>query len=167
MRQARIGVDIGGTFTDLVLLDSDGQVFFAKVSSTPAAPEEAVLTGVAQILAQAGLGGGAGSEGLHGTTVGANTLLPKGGAKTGLITTKGFRDVLEIGRVRTPTMFDFTWSKAEPLVARRFRRERRTRRRRTVRRHVFQCRAVRSRRELRLVPDVRQRRHHGHRVLHL
>lgn len=123
MRQARIGVDIGGTFTDLVLLDSDGQVFFAKVSSTPAAPEEAVLTGVALILAQAGLEVGAVSEVLHGTTVGSNTLLQKVGAKTGLITTKGFRDVLEIGRVRTPTMFDLTWSKAEPLVARKYRRE--------------------------------------------
>lgn len=123
MRQARIGVDIGGTFTDLVLLDSDGQVFFRKVSSTPAAPEEAVLTGVTQILDQAGLGVASVSEVLHGTTVGSNTLLQKVGAKTGLITTKGFRDVLEIGRVRTPNMFDLTWSKAEPLVQRKYRRE--------------------------------------------
>lgn len=123
MKQARIGVDIGGTFTDLVLLDSDGQVFFTKVSSTPAAPEEAVLTGVDKILGQANLGVEAVTEVLHGTTVGSNTLLQKVGAKTGLITTKGFRDVLEIGRVRTPTMFDLTWWKSEPLVSRRFCRE--------------------------------------------
>lgn len=123
MRHARIGVDIGGTFTDLVLLDSEAQVFFAKVSSTPAAPDEAVLTGVRQVLSQAGLDVKDVTEVLHGTTVGSNTLLQKVGAKTGLITTKGFRDVLEIGRVRTPTMFDLTWSKAEPLVSRRFRRE--------------------------------------------
>lgn len=123
MRKARIGVDIGGTFTDLVLLDSEGQVFFTKVSSTPPAPEEAVLTGVAKILEQAGLAVGDVTEVLHGTTVGSNTLLQKVGAKTGLITTKGFRDVLEIGRVRTPTMFDLTWSKGEPLVERRFRME--------------------------------------------
>jgi N-methylhydantoinase A len=123
MRHARIGVDIGGTFTDLVLLDDDGQAFFAKVSSTPAAPEEAVLTGTQLILEKAGLDVDAVTEVLHGTTVGSNTLLQKAGAKTGLITTKGFRDVLEIGRVRTPSMFDLTWTKADPLVARRYRRE--------------------------------------------
>lgn len=123
MRRARIGVDIGGTFTDLVLLDDDGRTAFAKVSSTPAAPEEAVLTGVKLILEKAGLGVEAVTEVLHGTTVGSNTLLQKAGARTGLITTKGFRDVLEIGRVRTPSMFDLTWTKAEPLVTRRFRRE--------------------------------------------
>ena len=123
MRRARIGVDIGGTFTDLVLLDDDGRASFAKVSSTPAAPEEAVLTGVKLILEKAGLGVEAVSEVLHGTTVGSNTLLQKAGARTGLITTKGFRDVLEIGRVRTPSMFDLTWTKPEPLVTRRFRRE--------------------------------------------
>jgi N-methylhydantoinase A len=60
---------------------------------------------------------------LHGTTVGSNTLLQKAGARTGLITTKGFRDVLEIGRLRTPRMFDLTWDKPAPLVARRYRRE--------------------------------------------
>lgn len=123
MRRARIGVDIGGTFTDLVLLDDAGGVFFAKVSSTPAAPEEAVLTGVQLILDKAGLGVDAVTEVLHGTTVGSNTLLQKVGAKAGLITTKGFRDVLEIGRVRTPSMFDLTWSKAEPLITRRHRCE--------------------------------------------
>jgi len=123
MRKARIGVDIGGTFTDIVLLDSDGQVFLAKVSSTPAAPDEAVLAGVTAILEQASLSVDAVTEVLHGTTVGSNTLLQKVGARTGLITTRGFRDVLEIGRVRTPTMFDLKWSKAEPLVSRRFRRE--------------------------------------------
>ncbi|WP_336618916.1 hydantoinase/oxoprolinase family protein [Mesorhizobium sp. WSM4962] len=116
-------MDIGGTFTDLVLLDSEGQTFFTKVSSTPAAPEDAVLTGTQLILEQAGLGVSAVTEVLHGTTVGSNTLLQKAGAKTGLITTKGFRDVLEIGRVRTPSMFDLTWTKAEPLVTRRYRRE--------------------------------------------
>ncbi|MFC7397368.1 hydantoinase/oxoprolinase family protein [Chelatococcus sp. GCM10030263] len=123
MRRARIGVDIGGTFTDLVLLDDDGKVFFAKVASTPDAPEQAVLTGIAQILETAGLGVGQVAKVLHGTTVGSNTLLQKVGARTGLITTRGFRDVLEIGRVRTPTMFDLSWSKPEPLVARRHRRE--------------------------------------------
>lgn len=123
MASARIGVDIGGTFTDLVLLDDKGNVTFTKVSSTPAAPEEAVLTGVKRILEQAGLTTADVSEVLHGTTVGSNTMLQKVGAKCGLITTKGFRDVLEIGRVRTPTMFDLSWDKPVPLVERRYRLE--------------------------------------------
>ncbi|MFO1142891.1 MAG: hydantoinase/oxoprolinase family protein [Amaricoccus sp.] len=123
MRRARIAVDVGGTFTDLVLLDDAGRVSFAKVPSTPSASEEAVLTGVKLVLGRAGLGVEAVREVLHGTTVGSNTLLQKAGAKTGLVTTKGFRDVLEIGRVRTPTMFDLTWTKPAPLIARRFRRE--------------------------------------------
>jgi N-methylhydantoinase A len=123
MASARIGVDIGGTFTDLVLLDDKGYVTFTKVSSTPAAPEEAVLTGVQRILEQAGMDTSDVTEVLHGTTVGSNTMLQKVGAKCGLITTKGFRDVLEIGRVRTPTMFDLSWDKPVPLVERRYRLE--------------------------------------------
>jgi N-methylhydantoinase A len=123
MASARIGVDIGGTFTDLVLLDDNGQVTFTKVSSTPAAPEEAVLTGIDRILEQAGLKTADVAEVLHGTTVGSNTMLQKVGAKCGLITTRGFRDVLEIGRVRTPSMFDLTWDKPVPLAERRYRLE--------------------------------------------
>lgn len=120
---ARIGVDIGGTFTDLVLADGAGAVFHRKVSSTPAAPEAAVLEGVAAIIADAGLDPADIAEVVHGTTVGSNTLLQKVGAPTGLITTRGFRDVLEIGRLRTPSMFDLQWEKPQPLVARRHRRE--------------------------------------------
>lgn len=123
MRSARLSVDIGGTFTDLVLLLSDGTTYSEKVSSSPAAPEDAVVTGMDLLLAAAGLATAAVSEVLHGTTVGSNTLLQKVGARCGLITTKGFRDVLEIGRLRTPGMFDLSWDKPEPLVARRYRRE--------------------------------------------
>jgi N-methylhydantoinase A len=123
MRKARIGVDIGGTFTDVVLLDNKKQSFFTKVSSTPARPEAAVLTGVRQIAETAGISLKEITEIVHGTTVGSNTLLQKVGAKCGLITTKGFRDVLEIGRVRTPTMFDLSWEKPVPLIARRYRKE--------------------------------------------
>ena len=60
---------------------------------------------------------------LHGTTVGSNTILQRTGARTGLITTRGFRDVLEIGRIRMPDMFDLTWDKPKPLVPRRHRLE--------------------------------------------
>lgn len=120
---ARIGVDIGGTFTDLVLSDGQGRTWFGKRASTPAQPEQAVLTGIVDILHRAGLEPGDLAEVLHGTTVGSNTLLQQSGACTGLITTKGFRDILEIGRVRTPDMFDLQWDKPAPLVPRRLRRE--------------------------------------------
>ncbi|HEV7247391.1 MAG TPA: hydantoinase/oxoprolinase family protein [Shinella sp.] len=121
MRTARIGTDIGGTFTDLVLLDNLGQTFYAKVSSTPSDPGEAVLTGIRQLLETADLDVGSVTHVLHGTTVGSNTLLQQQGAKCGLLTTRGFRDVLEIGRLRTPVIFDLLWDKPEPLVARRYR----------------------------------------------
>lgn len=121
--RARIGVDIGGTFTDLVLTDTSGRLYHRKVTSTPSAPEKAVLTGVAAIIKDAEIEAGRIAEVVHGTTVGSNTLLQKLGAATGLITTKGFRDVLEIGRLRTPGMFDLQWEKPEPLVRRRHRCE--------------------------------------------
>ncbi|MDB5506375.1 MAG: 5-oxoprolinase ATP-hydrolyzing [Devosia sp.] len=121
--QARLSVDIGGTFTDLVLLRDDGVSFSCKVSSTPAEPEEAVITGMRLVLAEAGLEPATLSEVLHGTTVGSNTLLQMAGARCGLLTTMGFRDVLEIGRLRTPGMFDLSWDKPRPLVERRYRLE--------------------------------------------
>jgi N-methylhydantoinase A len=120
---ARIGADIGGTFTDLVLSDGRGNTLIDKRASTPDRPEVAVLEGIASLLRRAGLAPGDLAEVLHGTTVGSNALLQKAGARTGLITTKGFRDVLEIGRVRTPDMFDLQWDKPVPLVPRRLRRE--------------------------------------------
>ncbi len=119
----RISVDIGGTFTDIVVLAEDGRLTHAKVSSTPVRPEAAVLDGIAAQLRAAGFEPAAVTEVLHGTTVGSNALLQKTGARCGLITTRGFRDVLEIGRVRTPTMFDLSWEKPEPLVPRQFRHE--------------------------------------------
>ncbi len=120
---ARIGVDIGGTFTDLALSDGEGGIWYHKCASTPDRPEVAVLDGIRDLLRLADLTPSDLEEVLHGTTVGSNTLLQKQGAKTGLITTKGFRDVLEIGRVRTPDMFDLQWEKPIPLVQRRLRRE--------------------------------------------
>lgn len=123
MPDVRVGVDIGGTFTDLVLVSGNSRAQFLKVPSTPERPEEAVVTGLSAILGEAGCEPDDVTEVLHGTTVGSNTLLQKAGARCGLITTKGFRDVLEIGRVRTPGMFDLTWRKPEPLIRRRWRVE--------------------------------------------
>lgn len=121
--RARLGVDVGGTFTDVVLQMPDGRLLVSKVSSTPEDPGLAVREGVTAIMQEAGLAPERLAEIVHGTTVGSNTILQRKGAKTGLITTRGFRDVLEIARIRTPGMFDLTWEKPEPLAPRRYRRE--------------------------------------------
>ena len=121
--RVRIAVDIGGTFTDIALLTDAGLIHQSKISSTPADPSIAVVEGVAQLLAELSIDPAAVAEVLHGTTVGSNTILQRKGARTGLITTRGFRDVLEIGRIRMPDMFDLTWDKPAPLVPRRHRLE--------------------------------------------
>jgi N-methylhydantoinase A len=118
-----VGVDIGGTFTDIVLCLPDGTVRVSKVSSTPQDPGLAVVTGLTALLRTAGVAPDEVTEIVHGTTVASNTILQKTGAVTGLITTRGFRDVLEIGRVRTPDLYDLTWEKPAPLVPRRRRLE--------------------------------------------
>jgi N-methylhydantoinase A len=119
----RIAVDIGGTFTDIALLTDDGLIHQSKISSTPDDPSIAVIEGTAQLLTELSIKPSAVAEVLHGTTVGSNTILQRKGARTGLITTRGFRDVLEIGRIRMPDMFDLTWEKPKPLVPRRHRME--------------------------------------------
>ncbi|MBS7789474.1 hydantoinase/oxoprolinase family protein [Roseococcus sp. SDR] len=124
---ARIGVDVGGTFTDVVLALPGGRIVVNKTTTTPQDPGEGVAAGIAAVIAEAGLAAGQVTEIVHGTTVASNTILQKAGARTGLLTTQGFRDVLEIGRIRTPGMFDMTWRKPEPLVPRRWRLEARER----------------------------------------
>lgn len=118
-----IACDIGGTFTDLVVQTGEGVPHVRKVASTPDAPGRAVVTGLHALLADLGLTLADVGEVVHGTTVGSNIILQKKGPKTGLVTTFGFRDVLEIGRIRTPNMFDLTWDKPLPLVPRRYRLE--------------------------------------------
>src|SRR6185295_12043574 len=90
---------------------------------TPDDPSRAVVTGLAVLLDELGIAAAHIEEVLHGTTVGSNTILQRSGARTGLLTTRGFRDVLEIGRIRMPDMFDLTWEKPKPLVRRRHRME--------------------------------------------
>jgi N-methylhydantoinase A len=119
----RVAVDIGGTFTDIALLDARGLIHQSKVSSTSDDPSRAVIDGVRALLEELRISPSWVAEVLHGTTVGSNTILQRRGAKTGLITTRGFRDVLEIGRIRMPDMFDLTWDKPKPLVPRRHRLE--------------------------------------------
>lgn len=112
-------VDVGGTFTDLVLLDREtGHVTFAKTATTPDAPS----TGVRNAMERSGLVTADAYTFFHGTTLGLNSLLEQKGAPTGLITTRGFRDALEIGRLALP-MYRLDWEKPAPMVARHLRRE--------------------------------------------
>ncbi|MFQ5829131.1 MAG: hydantoinase/oxoprolinase family protein [Candidatus Methylomirabilia bacterium] len=119
----RVGIDIGGTFTDLVFLAEDGQVIRGKVLSTPEDYSRGIAAGLRTLFAEKGLRGSAIAEVIHGTTIATNAILERKGATTGLITTAGFRDVLEIRRLRMPNLYDLFWEKPEPLVPRHRRLE--------------------------------------------
>ncbi|MGI8420731.1 MAG: hydantoinase/oxoprolinase family protein [Gaiellaceae bacterium] len=115
---SRIGVDVGGTFTDVILQRADGSATIRKLLSTPPNYDAAVVEAVV------GLGDGSTVTGVvHGTTVATNAVLERRGAATALVTTLGFRDVLELRRLRIPQMYDPFWRKPDPLVARRLRFE--------------------------------------------
>ena len=120
----RVGVDVGGTFTDFTLLnEGNGQVLFYKVSSTPADPSEAILLGITEMLAHHGVDAkDVGFIG-HGTTVATNLIIERKGDKTALITTAGFRDVLEIGRQTRPHLYDYQVHNPPALVPRALRFE--------------------------------------------
>ncbi|MEW5725995.1 MAG: hydantoinase/oxoprolinase N-terminal domain-containing protein, partial [Thermodesulfobacteriota bacterium] len=109
-KTARLAVDIGGTFTDFFLLGPDGAAHTKKVLSTPEDYSLAVVKGAAELLQEARVRPEAVREVLHGTTVVTNTCIELTGARVGLITTKGFRDVLEISRGRMPRLYDLTWA---------------------------------------------------------
>ena len=118
----RIGIDVGGTFTDLFLLDeASGRVVRHKLPSTPDQPHLAPISGIREILELAG----ATHEDVRfiglGTTVATNAILERKGARTGLITTAGFRDLLEIGRQKRPHVYDLFALKPTPLVPRELR----------------------------------------------
>ena len=120
----RIGVDIGGTFTDLVLLDTrDGRLRNGKVLTTPHAPEQAVLEGVRGLLARHGVAPDQVRHVIHGTTLVANALIERRGVPTGFLTTQGFRDVQEIGTELRHDTYDLFMRRPEPLVPRRLRLE--------------------------------------------
>jgi N-methylhydantoinase A len=115
---SRIGVDVGGTFTDVILQRGDGKATIRKLLSTPPNYDAAVVEAVA------GMTDGANVEGVvHGTTVATNAVLEHRGALTALVTTAGFRDVLELRRLRIPHMYDPFWRKPPALVPRRLRFE--------------------------------------------
>ena len=120
----RIGIDVGGTFTDFTLLrEADGRVSSHKVPSTPRDPSQAIGQGIAELLAMHGIVPNEVGHIGHGTTVATNLVIERRGAVTGLITTKGFRDVIEIGRQVRPHLFDYSVVKPPPLAARAHRIE--------------------------------------------
>ncbi|SDC31890.1 hydantoinase/oxoprolinase family protein [Belnapia rosea] len=117
----RVGADIGGTFTDLVAISDGGALRTKKVSSSTGDYGRAIVEGLAMLFAEAGFAAGEVEEVLHATTVASNAILEHKGARTGLITTEGFRDVLEIRTLRMPRLYDLRWEKPAPLVPRHLR----------------------------------------------
>ncbi len=122
-RSYRVGIDIGGTFTDIVLLDQDDVILTKKISSTPDDYGRAISEGIESLLEENAIAPDQVDEVVHATTVAANAVLEGKGARTALITTEGFRDVLEFRRVRVPELYNLDYVKPAPLVPRQLRRE--------------------------------------------
>jgi N-methylhydantoinase A len=115
----RVGVDIGGTFTDLVILDERaGEVLTLKVPSTPHDPSQAVLNAVRRVRSEFGIDLSQVTQFTHATTVACNTILEATGARTGLLVTEGFRDLLQIQRHKRYRLFDLAYKKIPALVPR-------------------------------------------------
>jgi len=113
----RLGVDTGGTFTDLCALDeSSGNLVVTKVPSTPSNPALAVIAGIDKLIEGKGIVPEKVRFLIHGTTVATNALLEHKGAKTALITTEGFEDVLYIGRQNRPRLYHFQARRPKPVV---------------------------------------------------
>jgi len=123
MTRYRVGVDIGGTFTDIVFLGEHGERLTKKVSSTVDNYATAIVDGLCELIREQSFEDAEIVELLHGTTVASNAILELKGARTGLITTKGFRDVLEIRTLRMPRLYDLSWTKPPPLIERHLRVE--------------------------------------------
>ncbi|MDX6424539.1 MAG: N-methylhydantoinase, partial [Gaiellaceae bacterium] len=116
----RLGVDVGGTFTDLIFYDDEtGEIRVGKEPTTPAAPEEGVLAAIAAAVPDDRLQ--VAQYFLHGTTVGLNSLLTRTGAVVGLLATRGFRDILELARGDRAEPYNLFWRQPPPLVPRRLR----------------------------------------------
>src|SRR5437764_10768159 len=108
----RIGIDAGGTFTDFVVLQDDGQLESFKIRSNPSAPAKVILEGIARAAQSRKV------EVVHGSTVATNALLERKGVRTALITTAGFEDVIQIGRQNRPELYNLTPQLRVPIVPR-------------------------------------------------
>ena len=116
----RLGVDIGGTFTDVLLMEEDsGRLVALKVPSNRQNPEDAIIAGLEQLHSRHGIAASDIAYFSHGTTLGVNTLLERDGAEVGLLTTKGFRDILELRRLRLPRANDLFHPRPRALAPRR------------------------------------------------
>src|SRR5437016_6662916 len=103
LHPVRIGIDVGGTFTDATMLDANtGRLYSAKAFTTPADRSQGVIDAIQSVLRDSAIAPASVREIVHGSTTGTNALIERTGAKTGLLVTAGFRDVLEIGRVMRP-----------------------------------------------------------------
>src|ERR1700759_4331886 len=115
----RIAVDIGGTFTDATLIDEEtGRVSIAKTLTTPSDPSEGFMTAVERALSDASLAASDVGFVVHATTVATNAIIEGKVARSGFVTTEGFRDLLEIARQVRPSLYDTRFEKAKPLVPR-------------------------------------------------
>src|ERR1700752_3075586 len=110
----QIGVDIGGTFTDIVALDAEGRLLLTKVPSTPKDLLEGIGSAVRRVLALAGPPASGVERFIHGTTVATNAVLEQKGAVTAILTTEGFEDVLELGRMKRSRMYDLAMDPEVP-----------------------------------------------------
>ena len=117
MQSARLAVDIGGTFTDLAL-EQGGRRITVKVLTTPAAPEQGVMDGFRTIIQTAGVAPGDIDLIIHGTTLATNAIIERKGARTALVTTEGFRDVIAMGNESRYDQYDLNIVLPEPLVPR-------------------------------------------------
>jgi N-methylhydantoinase A/oxoprolinase/acetone carboxylase beta subunit len=121
----RLGVDVGGTFTDLIYVDDDeGEILVHKVPTTPDDPAQGTIQGIRELTEQAGASPSELDQVFHGTTIATNIVIEHNGARVGMITTKGYRDILHIARHKKPFNFsnyqDLPWQRY-PLVRRRYR----------------------------------------------
>ena len=120
-----IGIDVGGTFTDIVVTGADGRLVTAKAATTPTDQSDGVLAGIALAAGKLGLATpallGATDRIVHGTTVATNALLERKGARVGMLTTAGHRDVIEMREGLKPERYNLRMAPPEPLVPRRLR----------------------------------------------
>ena len=125
-----IGVDVGGTFTDFsIAIPSEGQTILHKVASTPDRPERAIIDGITEILKKYDLSADNVKLVAHGTTVGTNALIQRKCGTVAIVTSEGFRDLLELGRQTRPKVYDIHLDHSTPLVERKDRHEVQQRRR--------------------------------------
>src|SRR5579872_1387979 len=119
-----VGVDVGGTFTDFYAYNDEARTYHvSKIASTPSEPQRAIVEGFVEICTRVGIAVDDVRRLEHGTTVATNTLIQKKGAKVALVTTRGFRDLLEIQRQVRPHMYSFQKDYPTPLVPRELRFE--------------------------------------------